>query len=82
MMTEDSLLCRTPPGVRELKRQTSDDASRQSRRTPPGVRELKLWLFTSASIIKSRTPPGVRELKLTRVKLTYQAGESHPSRGA
>ena len=35
--------CRTPPGVRELKR--CDDqykGCRYVRRTPPGVRELKL----------------------------------------
>ena len=35
---------RTPPGVRELKRDHKSLKKNQHRRTPPGVRELKLEL--------------------------------------
>ena len=35
-------ICRTPPGVRELKRRTQPHVLNDTpRRTPPGVRELK-----------------------------------------
>ena len=35
---------RTPPGVRELKRQAlPNQPQRHLSRTPPGVRELKRW---------------------------------------
>ena len=35
-------VCRTPPGVRELKQSgTAQGVTAPARRTPPGVRELK-----------------------------------------
>ena len=36
------MLCRTPPGVRELKRRGGRGGRSRQGRTPPGVRELKL----------------------------------------
>ena len=69
--------------MRELKQaRIGSRTSPLQRRTPPGVRELKPDFDDLRRRSFGRTPPGVRELKLSRVKLTYQAGESHPSRGA
>ena len=57
-------VCRTPPGVRELKLYSSDVLINSPGRTPPGVRELKQDTRKALSDARGgRTPPGVRELK-------------------
>ena len=63
--TTNSLLSRTPPGVRELKPDSGGYVvTERLSRTPPGVRELKPT-SDLARVLSSegRTPPGVRELK-------------------
>ena len=54
---------RTPPGVRELKLNDTENIKRRYSRTPPGVRELKPQIRVRMKTARSRTPPGVRELK-------------------
>ena len=41
-------LCRTPPGVRELKRDLNPGEKVEMCRTPPGVRELKHRIYSRA----------------------------------
>ena len=76
------LLCRTPPGVRELKPLSPNSYAAHSSRTPPGVRELKLPGMSVESDGERRTPPGVRELKPPRRRAYTGIDRSHPSRGA
>ena len=58
------IVCRTPPGVRELKLfGLGKEKKQKKRRTPPGVRELKRLLLLARRATPRRTPPGVRELK-------------------
>ena len=57
-------MCRTPPGVRELKLMDLMVVLYLVCRTPPGVRELKQEQLPTVGVHRwSRTPPGVRELK-------------------
>ena len=50
--------------MRELKRETGNDAHDMASRTPPGVRELKRGRHQRPLAHHAcRTPPGVRELK-------------------
>ena len=43
------VICRTPPGVRELKLDVIAEEADTDRRTPPGVRELKLHIPQEAT---------------------------------
>ena len=74
--------CRTPHGVRELKRRHHTRDPQEISRTPHGVRELKRRHHTRDPQEISRTPHGVRELKRVWWRAGGVSAMSHPARGA